>query len=260
MVTRIRQLLEYKQLSPTQFADLIGVGRPVMSHILSERNKPSLEVVKQMSSAFPDISLPWLLFGAGEMLAAEVASPSVTPSSAAPPLAGELPAEPAFQAEAITAPFIEAAAPVTVPPLPQPAVPRPFSASQPAPTSVAPAPALVPEATPAPAWLPKAPAMAPAAVPAAPQPFRVARFMPTTTSGPAAANPGLRSASAASSAPGAAQAASMPSLPAIPPATGPLTNSADSAALLPFLTESGKPIRRIVIFYRDGSFADYQPE
>jgi hypothetical protein len=32
------------------------------------------------------------------------------------------------------------------------------------------------------------------------------------------------------------------------------------AAMLPFLSESGKAIRRIVIFYRDGSFADYQPE
>jgi hypothetical protein len=33
-----------------------------------------------------------------------------------------------------------------------------------------------------------------------------------------------------------------------------------NAALLPFLNDSGKAIRRIVIFYRDGSFADYQPE
>jgi hypothetical protein len=32
------------------------------------------------------------------------------------------------------------------------------------------------------------------------------------------------------------------------------------AALLPFLGEPGKEIRRIVIFYRDGSFADYHPE
>jgi len=30
--------------------------------------------------------------------------------------------------------------------------------------------------------------------------------------------------------------------------------------MLPFLSEPGKAIRRIVIFYRDGSFADYQPE
>jgi hypothetical protein len=34
----------------------------------------------------------------------------------------------------------------------------------------------------------------------------------------------------------------------------------NSAAALSFLGESGKAIRRIVIFYRDGSFSDYVPE
>ncbi|MDO7887309.1 hypothetical protein [Hymenobacter cheonanensis] len=42
--------------------------------------------------------------------------------------------------------------------------------------------------------------------------------------------------------------------PALPASPG------GEAAILPFLAEPGKPIRRIVIFYRDGSFADYQPE
>jgi hypothetical protein len=32
------------------------------------------------------------------------------------------------------------------------------------------------------------------------------------------------------------------------------------AAALSFLGEPGKAIRRIVIFYRDGSFSDYVPE
>jgi len=68
MITRIRQLLDSKELSPTQFADLIGVGRPVVSHILSERNKPSLDVVQRIIGAFPEISLPWLLSGTGNML------------------------------------------------------------------------------------------------------------------------------------------------------------------------------------------------
>ncbi|MEJ7666551.1 MAG: helix-turn-helix transcriptional regulator [Hymenobacter sp.] len=76
MVTRIRQLLEEKQLTPTQFADLIGVGRPVVSHILSERNKPSLEVVQRVVEAFPEIALPWLLRGTGPMLAEAEASPT----------------------------------------------------------------------------------------------------------------------------------------------------------------------------------------
>ncbi|RZJ85809.1 MAG: XRE family transcriptional regulator, partial [Hymenobacter sp.] len=79
MVTRIRELLEARQLSPTQFADLIGVGRPVISHILSERNKPSLEVVQKVISAFPEVSLPWLLSGIGSMLA--IAPPVAAPAA-----------------------------------------------------------------------------------------------------------------------------------------------------------------------------------
>jgi hypothetical protein len=60
----------------------------------------------------------------------------------------------------------------------------------------------------------------------------------------------------------------MPFVPAPPVETGPapvvspvlVAVASPEAALLPFLGESGKAIRRIVIFYRDGSFADYQPE
>jgi hypothetical protein len=48
-------------------------------------------------------------------------------------------------------------------------------------------------------------------------------------------------------------------MPAAMAATLPASLSPE-AAMLPFLAESGKAIRRIVIFYRDGSFADYQPE
>ncbi|WP_460557247.1 hypothetical protein [Hymenobacter daeguensis] len=42
----------------------------------------------------------------------------------------------------------------------------------------------------------------------------------------------------------------------MPPAVPPVADA--TAAALFAGTE--KPIRRIVIFYRDGSFADYQPE
>ncbi|WP_254245163.1 hypothetical protein [Hymenobacter sp. BRD67] len=52
----------------------------------------------------------------------------------------------------------------------------------------------------------------------------------------------------------------IPVVPAEHP-PGPAPVSAPVAALpLPSLAESGKVIRRIVIFYQDGSFADYCPE
>jgi DNA-binding XRE family transcriptional regulator len=68
MTDRIRLLMEYKELTSTQFADTIDVPRAVISHIIGGRNKPSLDVVIKIASAFPEISKEWLLSGVGEML------------------------------------------------------------------------------------------------------------------------------------------------------------------------------------------------
>ena len=78
MVERIRTLLESRQLTPTQFADLIGVARPIISHILSGRNKPSLDVVQRILAAMPDLSMAWLLNGAEPMLALPLDTTSIT--------------------------------------------------------------------------------------------------------------------------------------------------------------------------------------
>ncbi|GAB3195684.1 transcriptional regulator with XRE-family HTH domain [Pontibacter aydingkolensis] len=77
MIDRIRELMEHKGFTSSQFADTVDVPRAVISHILSGRNKPSLEVVTKVVSAFPDVSMSWLLLGEGDMLiplAAPVAS------------------------------------------------------------------------------------------------------------------------------------------------------------------------------------------
>lgn len=68
MVNRIKALADNFNLSPTAFADRIEVARPVISHIFSERNRPSLEVIQKIGLAFPDVSFEWLLYGKGEML------------------------------------------------------------------------------------------------------------------------------------------------------------------------------------------------
>ena len=79
MVERIRVLLESRQLTPTQFADAIGVARPIVSHILSGRNKPSLDVVQRILGAMPDLSMVWLMNGSGPMLAGNEPTPIVAP-------------------------------------------------------------------------------------------------------------------------------------------------------------------------------------
>ncbi|RDV14024.1 XRE family transcriptional regulator [Pontibacter diazotrophicus] len=68
MVDRIRQLMEYKEFTSTQLADNIEVPRAVVSHILSGRNKPSLDVMLKIISCYREISVNWLLLGEGDML------------------------------------------------------------------------------------------------------------------------------------------------------------------------------------------------
>lgn len=64
---RILAILEYKELTPSSFADTIGIQRSSMSHILSGRNKPSLDVIHKILITFPDILSDWLLTGKGPM-------------------------------------------------------------------------------------------------------------------------------------------------------------------------------------------------
>lgn len=77
MLQRIRKIIEERKLTATSFADAIGVQRPAVSHVLSGRNRPSLDFVTKILSRYPDIDPDWLLFGKGSMYRAkEKPSPS----------------------------------------------------------------------------------------------------------------------------------------------------------------------------------------
>ncbi len=71
MNNRIGLLLKVKDVTAAKFADMIGVQPSNISHILSGRNKPSLDFVIKVCETFPDISLQWLLFGRGNMFQSE---------------------------------------------------------------------------------------------------------------------------------------------------------------------------------------------
>lgn len=64
---RIVELIKFLELSPTAFADEIGIQRSGLSHIMKGRNKPSLDVVQKIVSRFPDINLTWLVNGIGNI-------------------------------------------------------------------------------------------------------------------------------------------------------------------------------------------------
>ena len=77
---RIRMIMEREKVPPRVFAETIGVQQSTLSHILNDRNKPSLEVVMKVHQTYSYVNLEWLLYGKGEMLAASEDSSSVTSS------------------------------------------------------------------------------------------------------------------------------------------------------------------------------------
>lgn len=67
MKERIAQIIQKEDVTAAQFADKIGISPSSLSHILSGRNNPSLEVVMKIHKACDYISLDWLLYGEGQM-------------------------------------------------------------------------------------------------------------------------------------------------------------------------------------------------
>ena len=62
---RIEKIMNHYSISASSFADAMGVGRSSISHILSGRNKPSLDFVMRIIEAYPEVSLQWLLYNEG---------------------------------------------------------------------------------------------------------------------------------------------------------------------------------------------------
>lgn len=67
MKDRILKILQEKQLTSAKLADLIAVQRSSISHILSGRNKPSMDFLEKILINFQDISGDWLITGRGDM-------------------------------------------------------------------------------------------------------------------------------------------------------------------------------------------------
>jgi predicted transcriptional regulator len=62
---RLKLITDYYKISAAILADKMDVPRSSISHILSGRNKPSLDFVMKILKAFPEVDLYWLLNGVG---------------------------------------------------------------------------------------------------------------------------------------------------------------------------------------------------
>lgn len=78
---RLQRVMEYYDLSAAAFADAIDVGRSSISHIISGRNKPSLDFVLKIVQTYPDVELYWLLNGKGSFPSHEVTGRSPVASA-----------------------------------------------------------------------------------------------------------------------------------------------------------------------------------
>ncbi|MBR5019453.1 MAG: helix-turn-helix transcriptional regulator [Bacteroidales bacterium] len=65
MNDRLKQFLSMENLSPARFAEVMGIQRSGISHLLAGRNKPSFEFIQKMMTAYPDINYEWLILGKG---------------------------------------------------------------------------------------------------------------------------------------------------------------------------------------------------
>lgn len=62
---RLQIVMDYYGLTSSALADAIDFNRSSISHLLSGRNKPSLEFVMKILDKFPEVKFYWLLNGKG---------------------------------------------------------------------------------------------------------------------------------------------------------------------------------------------------
>jgi transcriptional regulator with XRE-family HTH domain len=67
MHNRLKNWMELERLKPSALADNIGVNRATISHILSGRNKPSIDFLQKLLQSYPDLNANWLITGIGYM-------------------------------------------------------------------------------------------------------------------------------------------------------------------------------------------------
>jgi transcriptional regulator with XRE-family HTH domain len=60
---RLQLILKMHSISPSIFADKLGVQRSNVSHVLSGRNKPSLDFLEKIVTHFPRVNAHWLITG-----------------------------------------------------------------------------------------------------------------------------------------------------------------------------------------------------
>ena len=62
---RLQKVMDYYGLSASALADKLDIQRSSISHLLSERNKPSLDFILKLVENFPEVDILWITLGKG---------------------------------------------------------------------------------------------------------------------------------------------------------------------------------------------------
>lgn len=71
MKTRLQYIVKNEGLTNQRFAAEIGISPAAVTHILSGRNNPSLEIIAKIAAKYPHYALRWLILGELPILTSE---------------------------------------------------------------------------------------------------------------------------------------------------------------------------------------------
>ncbi|MBL4862917.1 MAG: helix-turn-helix transcriptional regulator [Crocinitomicaceae bacterium] len=60
---RVQVIIKANNLTASEFASKIGIKRSNLSHVLSGRNKPSLDFLSKIITTYPKVNASWLITG-----------------------------------------------------------------------------------------------------------------------------------------------------------------------------------------------------
>tara|TARA_E500000081_G_C5945651_1_gene267005 strand:+ start:53 stop:340 length:288 start_codon:yes stop_codon:yes gene_type:complete len=67
MNKRFKIWLDSVNLNANSFSKLVNLNRSTVSHIISGRNKPSIDVLEKILVIYPDLNINWLITGFGSI-------------------------------------------------------------------------------------------------------------------------------------------------------------------------------------------------
>lgn len=73
MKERLKEFLEKRNLNARQFAEIIGVQPSSISHILTGRNKPGVELLEKMLRSFPELDIHYIITGIRSTIVKKIA-------------------------------------------------------------------------------------------------------------------------------------------------------------------------------------------